>query len=234
MVTTMPKEVSLLAVVFDLDDTLFPERCYVRSGYRAVAEHLRRMLRRRDALEDRLWRRFLAGKTEGAFDALNDHFDLRLTGEQILELVSVYREHKPSIRPWPGVPAMLSRLHAQFRLGLLSDGFLPAQRLKLDALKLGRFFDAVVFTEEMGREAWKPSPIGFEAIRAELDVPHEACAYVADNPAKDFLAPNGLGWRTVQYLRPGQVHAHKPPPRDEGLPQAVVRSPGELLEALRD
>jgi putative hydrolase of the HAD superfamily len=26
--------------------------------------------------------------------------------------------------------------------------------------------------------------------------------YIADNPAKDFVAPNLLGWKTVQILRP--------------------------------
>ena len=32
------------AVVFDLDDTLYLERYYVRSGYRAVAEHLQQLM----------------------------------------------------------------------------------------------------------------------------------------------------------------------------------------------
>ena len=64
----------------------------------------------------------------------------------------------------------------------------------------------------MGRQCWKPSPAGFEAIRANLDVPHEACAYVGDNPSKDFLAPNGLGWRTVRLACEGQVHADLPAP----------------------
>ncbi len=228
MPTDAPK---IKAVVFDLDDTLYPERQYVRSGYAAAGEHLQKSLCRDEAFEEWLWGRFCAGKAEGAFNALSDHFQLHLDSAQIGELVEVYRRHKPKIDPFGGVAELLGQLGGTYRLGLLSDGFMPAQRLKLQALRLERFFEAVVFTEEMGREFWKPSPAGFEKIAELLGAPHEACAYVADNPAKDFVAANALGWRTIQLLWPGQIHAEKPAP-EGGQPQAVVHLPGELQEAL--
>ena len=137
---------SIRAVVFDLDDTLYGERAYVRSGYRAVAEKLRGLSGRDEPFDAWLWRRFLAGEATGALDALNDQFRLGLSSDQIAELVRVYREHRPAIRPYDGLPALLGRLHERYQLALLSDGFLPAQKLKLEALKLERFFDAVVFT----------------------------------------------------------------------------------------
>ncbi len=220
------------AVVFDLDDTLYAERDYVHSGYRAVADHIRRRLGTVTRYERYMWDLFLAGQREKIFDAAGSHFRLNLTKQQVAELVEVYRNHAPAIRAYSGAADMLARLHEQYRLGLLSDGLLPAQRLKLEALKLERFFDAVVFTEELGRDCWKPSPAGFEEIAKQLAAAASACAYVSDNPAKDFVAPNRLGWRTVQYLRPGQLHAHRPAPAD-GLPQQVVKSVDELLAALR-
>lgn len=219
------------AVVFDLDDTLFPERQYVRSGYRAIAEALRRQLGTEDRYEDWLWRRFEGGQAAGALDALNGQFHLSLDREGIQRLVRAYREHRPEIRPYEGTAEMLALLRPRLRLGVLSDGYMPAQRLKFDVLGLRRFFDAVVFTEDLGRDAWKPSAAGFEAIREKLDVPHESCAYVADNPAKDFVAPNRLGWRTVRFLHPGQLHARNLAPED-GEPQYLARLPGDLCEAL--
>jgi len=220
-------------VVFDLDDTLYPERDYVRSGYRAVGRRLGGRLGRGEGTQfaDWLWQRFLTGTAENAFNALSEQFDLNLTDEQIAEMVEVYRGHRPQIRPYGGMVEVLAALHGRYRLGLLSDGFLPAQRLKLDALKIENFFDAVIFTEQMGRGAWKPSPAGYQAVRELLGVPNECCAYVADNPAKDFVAANELGWLTVQFLHPGQLHAHKSPPAS-GRPQTVIRLPGELHEAL--
>ena len=228
----MPTDATRIqAVIFDLDDTLYPERDYVRSGYAAVGRHLRKELSSGEAFEDWLWGRFCTGRADRAFDALGRHFQLHLSQGRIAELVKIYREHRPCIKPFPGMVELLGRLHATRRLGLLSDGFLPAQRLKLQALKLERFFDAVVFTEEMGRRFWKPSPAGFERIGELLGIPHERCAYVADNAGKDFQAPNALGWRTIQVRRPGQIHADQAA-AEGGQPQAIVRLPGELHEAL--
>ena len=221
---------STQAAIFDLDDTLYLERDYVRSGYRAVGEHLRAM-GRTGTFERWLWARFERGQAAGAFDAMNEHFALGLSPADIAALVEVYRNHRPTIAPLPGIVELLSLLRPQYALGLLADGALPAQRLKLAALKLERFFDAVVFTEEIGRDAWKPSPVGFELMQRKMGtVP---LAYISDNPAKDFVAPNRLGWRTIQLLYPGQVHAGNAAP-EGGRAQFIVRLPGEVVAALRE
>lgn len=221
----------ILAIVFDMDDTLYPERQYVRSGYRAVAAALGGKGHEADALADWMWRRFCAGQAAGMFNALDDAFDLGLDDARIAELVQLYRDHTPTLQPDDQALRLLRHLHGKVKLGLLSDGFLPAQQYKLDALGLAPWFDAVLFTETLGRECWKPSPAGYEHLRLRLNVPHDACAYVADNPSKDFVAPNALGWRTVQWRRDGQVHADKPAPAG-GEPQAIAWSACEVLDAL--
>ncbi len=215
------------AVVFDLDDTLYAERDYVLSGYGAVAEHLSDDPARADELCRWLWERFLGGQSTGAFDALNGNFSLGLGERQVVELVEVYRNHSPRITPRPGVPRLLEKLQRIRMLGIISDGFLPAQKLKLDALGIAGYFDAVIFTEALGRESWKPSPTGFEALRGQLQLDADHCTYVADNPSKDFAAPNALGWRTIQLLLDGQIHSHKPAPGG-GEAQLVVNSIDEL------
>jgi len=221
------------AVVFDLDDTLFRERDYVRSGFAAVGESLRRQVGRRTDFAGWMWRRFDSGRRENVIDALNAHFRLGLSRRDIRRLVETYRRHRPRMRPCRGVEDLLRRMRRRgYKLGLLSDGYLPAQRLKLAALGLDRHFDAVIFTEDLGRRAWKPSPEGFEKMRRRLRVPRAVCAYVADNPAKDFLAPNRLGWLTIQWRRRGQVHADNPAP-DGGAPQRTARSGPELMRIIR-
>ena len=220
------------AVVFDLDDTLYPERDYVASGYAAVCGHLARSGRVDErACFDLLWSRFGSGQVAGAFDALGQAMNLNLSPDDIRDLVRVYREHTPRLEAFGGLPAMLGRLHEHLGLGLLSDGYQPAQNLKLEALRLGRFFDEVLFTEDLGRDFWKPSPRGFELISRRLGAPHERCCYVGDNPAKDFVAPNKLGWLAVQYLRPGQIHAANPAP-PSGAPRVILRTPQALRKLL--
>ena len=223
---------TIRAVVFDLDDTLYFEPDYVRSGFSAVGAHLRQRLRRREAFETWMWRRFRAGKRAGMFDALNEHFSLGLDKREILALVRRYRDHRPALAPARGVVALLSELRRRgIKLGLLSDGYQPGQRRKLAALGLRRYFDAIVFTEDIGRSAWKPSPRGFVRIRGKLGVPHECCGYVGDNPGKDFLPPNRLGWLTVHWRKRRQVHADTPAPRG-GKAKRTVRSARELLKVL--
>jgi putative hydrolase of the HAD superfamily len=223
---------SLQAVVFDLDDTLYLERDFVRSGYRAVDEHLRDTLQRYEPFEDWLWRRFLAGQARNAFDALDEHFRLNLSEATIATLIDVYRFHEPAIQPCPGVTDLLRRLGSQVRLGLISDGPPRMQRNKLHALGLIETFGEIVLTGELGPEAGKPSPKAFLKIQGRFDVPHDACCYVADNPAKDFLTPNQLGWTSIRYFRDGQVYATTPAPPG-GEPQVTVRTDSELLHCLR-
>jgi len=219
------------AVVFDLDDTLFAERDYVRSGYRAVADEMAATADEAAKISEWMWSRFRRGHTERMFNAAAEQFGLSATEETIRRCVTCYRDHIPDIAPLPEAVEVLTALRGRVKLGVLSDGFLPAQQLKFDALGLADYFDAVLFTESLGREFWKPSPVGFERIAADLNVPHAACCYVADNAAKDFLAPNALGWLTIQWRREGQVHADKRAP-EGGEPQVVVDSGSELLVAL--
>lgn len=227
----MTESQDLQAVVFDLDDTLYPEREYVRSGYAAVAAYLRETRHHSGAFEGWLWDRFIRGRAKGAFDALNEHFSLHLEKADILELVRVYREHRPQIAPFADIPPLLEAMKKRVKLGLISDGFLPAQQWKLDVLGLEPCFDAVIFTESLGRKYWKPCPVAFENMVQRLGVPHSACVYVADNLTKDFVAPNQLGWKTVHFLRPNQVHANEATAQG-GQPQYTIKSTEELSSLL--
>jgi len=91
-------------------------------------------------------------------------------------------------------------------LALLTDGFLPAQRLKVQVLGLEKYFKCIIYTEQLGRQFWKPSPVGFEKLMETLNAEPENMAYVADNPMKDFIAPNKLGSSTIQIIRPARIH----------------------------
>ena len=220
----------IATVVFDLDDTLYDEIEYCRSGFAAVAEFLAgssgmSLDFARDAcartaapacsaagtpaaarIFDALWGQFTAGNRSKTFDAALDKLGIDYDRERIVELVGVYRNHVPTIALPPDSEEVLRKLRAKYALALLTDGFLPAQQLKVQALGIEEYFASIVYTEQLGRESWKPSPAGFEKILHDLGGRPENTVYVADNEQKDFIAPNRMGFATVQLLRPARVH----------------------------
>lgn len=196
-------------VIFDLDDTLYPEVDYCRSGFRAVAEHLSSQTGQDgDAIFTALWNEFEQGNRRRTFNAVLEQYHLDVSEQAVKALVRLYRNHIPRITlPKTSLKALTQCQH-HYTLGLLTDGYLPAQRLKVRALKIGRFFKAVIYTEQLGRESWKPSPAGFERLMQSLNTTAAEMVYVGDNPAKDFLAPNQLGFTTVQVHNPQALHVH--------------------------
>jgi len=198
----------IATVIFDLDDTLYDEIEYCRSGCAAVAEFLSGLDQTPAVgrIFDALWGQFTAGNRSKTFDAALDELGIDYDKQRIAELVAVYRNHVPTIALPPDSEEVLRQLRAKYALGLLTDGFLPAQQLKVQALGIEGYFTSIVYTEQLGRESWKPSPAGFERILHDLGGRPETAVYVADNEQKDFIAPNRMGFATVQLLRPARVH----------------------------
>ncbi|AQT69534.1 phosphoglycolate phosphatase [Anaerohalosphaera lusitana] len=226
-------------VIFDMDDTLYDEVDYCRSGFNAAARYLSKKSHLPDsvsvqAIADELWHQFTAGNTTRTFNAALDKFDLPYDMDLIKRLITAYREHKPRINLPYDSKMTLDTLSQQYDLALLTDGFLPAQRLKVKALDIEKYFKCIVFTEEMGREYWKPHPAGFEKILKKLAVEPCNAVYFADNVAKDFIAPNKLGMSSIRLIRPNGVH-HGEPASPEAAPDHTITDikdlPG-LLEKL--
>ncbi len=188
------------ALVFDLDDTLYPEREFVRSGFVAVDEWLRAQ-RGVTGFAAEAGRLFARGERGRIFDDALRTLDQEPVPDLVATLVEVYRAHVPRLALYPDAHWALRHFGARFKLGLVTDGYLATQRNKVAALGIAPWFGAVVYTDEFGREHWKPSPEGFRRVEQVLGCSGNACVYVGDNPAKDFVAPNRLDWRTVHLRR---------------------------------
>ena len=175
-------------VIFDLDDTLYSEKEYVRSGYKAVSDYLG------GEYEDKLWSFFEEGKW--AIDEL-----LRDLGreDEKAEVLNIYRSHKPNIHPYPGVTEMIEALKAKgIRIGIITDGRPAGQRNKLEALGLD--VDDVIITDELGGVQFrKPCDIAFRIMMTRWRLNPADVVYVGDNPAKDFHAPQQLGMKSLWF-----------------------------------
>ncbi len=114
--------------------------------------------------------------------------------------------HEPNIQLLPDARATIARLQPAATLAVITDGPLASQRAKARAMETDRWSTATVFTADWGSEFGKPHPRAFEQIERMTGVRGASCAYLADNPVKDFAAPRQLGWHTIRVRRPGSLH----------------------------
>jgi putative hydrolase of the HAD superfamily len=210
------------AIAFDLDDTLYPEAEFVRSGFREVGNWSWKTLNRDpyttfcELVE--LFENGVRGIVFNTWVARHG-----LSPNLIGDMVTVYREHFPTIEPFPGVREMLTDLRREFRLGLLSDGLLAIQERKLSALGIGHLFDTVVFSDRIGREFWKPSVKPFLELLRSLQVTAKETVYIGDNPVKDFVACRQLGMYSIWLQHSSGIYSRLKPESD-GSPDYVETS----------
>lgn len=122
------------------------------------------------------------------------------------KLVAVYRSHQPKIELFEDARSVLAQIKTRYSLGLITDGYAQVQRNKVAALGVETLFDSIVYSDDLGREAWKPSPLPYLRTMNNLVQHADRFVFIGDNPAKDFITARKLGWRTVRVERTGQVH----------------------------
>jgi putative hydrolase of the HAD superfamily len=221
-------------IVFDLDDTLYLEREYVRTGFMAVAESLEeRAGLCRVELFSYLWGLFEDGVRGESFDRLLKAYPALDRHCRVADLVDTYRTHRPAIALLPGVRDLLENLAGRgYRMGLLSDGPLVCQQSKVQALGLESHLAPIALTGYWGREYWKPHPRGYEQFGSAWGLAARQLLYVADNPEKDFITPRRLGWRTIRVRMPGQLRFADEARRSSGAAEMEVGTLPAIQEML--
>jgi putative hydrolase of the HAD superfamily len=204
--------VSQNAILFDLDDTLYPERAYVLSGFRAVAEYLGNTWGI-DILSVylQLTLDFERGIRGHSFNLVLSHFGFPESECLVRRLVEIYRTHTPRIALYSDAARVLSLLRTHLLFGLLTDGYADVQRRKVHALGIEPFFDTIVYSDDFGRQHWKPSILPFKHLLRRLDIKPDQAVYVGDNPRKDFIGARKIGMTTIQIKRAGTEHGEAQP-----------------------
>lgn len=189
-----------MIVCFDLDDTLYPEIEYVKSGFKAVSRYL--AINKTKTAADTLYCRLVT--------LLNDKgrgqvFDILLKEEGIYskylvkKCIGIYRAHVPEIMLSDSVINILEKISEKYgNTYLVTDGNLIAQRNKIKKLKLERYFFKCMPTHQYGRQHSKPSLYCFERIKGWEGVDYPSLIYIGDNPYKDFVALNSVGATTIR------------------------------------
>ena len=176
-------------VIFDLDDTLYSEKQYIKSGFYAVAEYLEKA----EAF-NKLWNYFKEGKL-----AIDTYLKEIGQMDKKAACLHVYREHMPDIALYDNVADLIDKLKREnIEIGIITDGRPSGQRKKLLALGLDKMIKDIIITDELGGEQFrKPCDIAFRIMQKRWKIPFEQMMYIGDNYNKDFQAPKQLG---MQWL----------------------------------
>ncbi|OOF39302.1 HAD family hydrolase [Rodentibacter mrazii] len=208
------------ALVLDLDDTLYAEIDFLYSGYKHISMRL----------EPENWKPLfdhlveLYHRGENTFKYLTDKYQIELS-----ILLEWYRYHSPDIKLFKHTWEILNNLRKDYKLAVITDGRSITQRNKLKALNLEEILDFVVISEEIGSE--KPDPRNFLAVQDALQC--QKYIYIGDNPQKDFVSPNKLGWETICLRDKGDnIHKQDFNIHSEFLPHFYISEWTELIAVL--
>jgi putative hydrolase of the HAD superfamily len=219
-------------LAFDLDDTLYPEKEYVMSGFKAVSHLLERDFGIREIFPG-LVKTFNNGERKYVFNVTFDRLGIEYDEKLIRIMVDCYRGHDPNIKPFNDVVPILHFMKERHTLVMVTDGYHEVQKKKVKTLEIGHFFDKIVFTDEYGGEYWKPSLKVFQMVMDDFSARGNECTYVGDNINKDFFAPNKLGWLTILIEREEGLYSDIVK-NDDFSPKIRISSLFELNEVLND
>jgi len=215
---------SLDAVIFDLDYTLYDQSQYVRGALVDVAH----VIAGEVAADGRALVRSLIQMWRGLGTGHDSLFDLWLDGHglrsptRVERCVSVFHRHRPaSLRPYSGAHEMLERLRASYHVGIITDGHVGMQRIKIWALGLAEHVHTIVYSAALSRR--KPDP---EVFRHALDlagVAPQAAVFVGDHPVRDIHGARQVGMRTIRVMTGEFQH----------VPDHPGSAPDDRLHSLR-
>jgi putative hydrolase of the HAD superfamily len=192
------KPARIRGVIFDLDDTLYDERQFVRSGFRAVSDHMAKKYGiNEQSFCHLLWGVFLKEGRMNVFDKALKYFDM-YKRELVLEMVETYRAHFPNITISKNDLKVLLKIKERFRTGLITNGIREVQENKVEALKIKEFFDVIMYATEYGGKS--NSEVFLTALE-KLSVRTSESIYIDDNPFEGLCTAKKLGIFTVRILR---------------------------------
>ncbi|MFA5583528.1 MAG: HAD-IA family hydrolase [Bacteriovoracaceae bacterium] len=218
------------AIIFDLDNTLYNEFDYVRSGFEVVSRYLSQKYNvDHDLIFQQCLKDVALNGRGKVFDRVLDFFGIQSSEILVQLLVVLYRNHKPDVSLKNEVKDFLKDLKQQgYKLGLITDGDSSLQLKKIESLKLGSYFDFILHTDILGKGFEKPSPVPFLLTLKYLDVRAEDSIYVGDRFIKDYQGARAVGMKSILYTE----YFRDPEVKEDCLHSCDLESLSDLIKSI--
>lgn len=190
------------AVIFDLDDTLYDEMQFVRCGFSAVSLYMAREKRIARKRFHQLLLKTMARYGRGhVFDIAAKELGI-YDKDIVKKLIGIYRTNKARLSLYPETRKVLSALRRMnYKLGIITDGDVNVQNLKIEVLKIKELFDCLIFSDRYGSDKQKPDMLPYRKALKALGVRADESVYVGDDPHKDFITAKKMGMLTIRLIK---------------------------------
>jgi len=197
------------SIVFDLDDTLYMEEDFVKSGFCEVSKFIEQnyQIPWEDIYHD-LFDLYLTN-SKNVFDRFMQLENYKNFPFNVENLINLYRYHIPKIHIAEDVINCLSMLRTKYHIGIITDGDSVTQHNKIGALGLSELVDSYIVTSDLGIDLGKPNPEAFRILANRFNCQLNEMIYVGDNPKKDFYIKNFEPVITVRLQSHGIYSSEK-------------------------
>jgi len=220
-------------VLIDLDDTIFDFKSCERQALSCALRSFNipfedTNLDRYSYINDCMWKMLERGEITREklrvhrFEVFLEEMGVRVSAEEFADrYMSSLAKTDVLI---PGARELLAFLSLNYRLYAVTNGYIKTQKGRINASKIGDYFDAIFISQEIGFV--KPSFEFFEFCRRKTGFLKEETVLIGDSLTSDIIGGNHYGlytiWYNADYRNCGDV-----------LPNAEVHSLSELQAFMR-
>jgi putative hydrolase of the HAD superfamily len=187
------------AILFDLDQTLLNREAslnaFIDAQYERYIDYL-------SSISKAMFKsKFIAFDNNGfvwkdeVYEQLLEYFNIQaLTKDELLkDYITTFCDY---CVPFPHLFKILNDLKAHnYKLGIITNGKYPFQLHNINALKLDKYMDTILISEQENIK--KPNPLIFEQAANNLGLPMHACLFVGDNFVNDYQAAINAGMHAI-------------------------------------
>lgn len=229
------------AIVFDLDDTLYPQEVPFTKAIKKVfpqliKEELTDFFKLFRTISDELYEQTKQknGITKSEMTtlrltkAIEESFDLQVTESLIAFFESEYNRQLNQIRLSDSLKEVLQKLAEKYKLGIITNGYIQRQELKIEVLKVRDIIspENILISEKIGIE--KPDRRIFDQMAKVLVCEPRELLYIGDNYKNDIVGAKRAGWHAWWFNH----HQRRIPEEIIEIPDKEIRHFGKLAEEL--
>ncbi len=182
----------------DLDDTLFEEVEYVKSGFLEVSKYIAEINKTNsEEIFNQMVYQFNKYGRTGVFNRVMSFFEFDIPS--VSDMIVIYRNHKPNIQAYEGVYNAITNIRSIYNnIFVITDGVVEVQKNKVSALNLEKYIDGVIYCMEYNSP--KPSIISIEQYTQNILFDKSRSMMIGDDPFCDIECAYKFGINAVRVL----------------------------------